>query len=646
MKRRYYLYIVIALIAVGAIFIYTNEFEYAMIPDQEKVYDHTRNDRKGVDVWGRFVSKDSESIRNVTTSEETFEEGAIEIDEELLELGREVFYKETFGNEVFLTDIMGVINGPLSITNIGKAILALNGEGTSNLRVELAEDITLGETIFKKGDIVDTGIDVPKGSLTPLGMPMSWGDGRVRVGISCAACHASVDPVTKTVVENAPNADLNAGLIMALATNSTAFFSHSQIESIEKYVRETSPKIVDSKGKQTSLPDAEELEKAVDQMLIKWPRGNFDSTVDMIANPCQIPDAYTLGDHPYGWSGFSAAGPFKGLASFSNNVHAQNADSLTQVKISDELVDIDPEVYMGMILQNAANPKFRYNPNLEEKPTEFFESVDPTPGAVGVNEIVAQPEFPKVSIVAPAGVFVSGEGFTFNEQNYAVSAWQNTINPPKPKYEISDETIAQGREVFVSAGCISCHAGNNLTNNQVISTKVVGTQPSRAKGLSKTEKVFGESYLYAPDTPVPLPENPKVLKVPTEHLDPEQVKLAFGHDNSPGGYKVPSLIGLYWTVPYLHDGGVAVGQNGELGMTNTIIKGVNPDPKNSLLAMVDRDLRQKVIEANQSSERLRDVRVTGEGHSFWIDEQSGYSKEEQEAVVGYLLSLYKQYGEK
>jgi hypothetical protein len=32
------------------------------------------------------------------------------------------------------------------------------------------------------------------------------------------------------------------------------------------------------------------------------------------------------------------------------------------------------------------------------------------------------------------------------------------------------------------------------------------------------------------------------------------------HRGSNGGYKVPSLVGLYWSEPYLHDGGVAVGK--------------------------------------------------------------------------------------
>ncbi|MBM7662330.1 mono/diheme cytochrome c family protein [Bacillus mesophilus] len=645
MKRRYYLYIMLFLIAIVVGIASMSDFEYAYIPDEDTVVDHSHNSRKGLDIWGTFISEKNDSIQHVSSKNEVFDEGAIKIDNELLKLGREVFYEETFGNEIFLTDIMGIINGPLTIGNMSKAILALKGEGTTNLRVELAKDITIGETHYKKGDLIDTGIDVARGSLTPLGLPVSWADGRVRVGISCAACHATVDPVNKNVIENAPNADFNAGLVMALASNSTAFFSHAEIKSIEKYVLENSPQVIDSTGKVQSLPDSETIEREVDRIVAQWPRGNFDSTIDLVANPCQIPDAYTLGDHPYGWSGFSAAGPFKGLSSFSNNVHAQNADSLSQMEISQELVGIDPEVYVGMILQNAANPEFRYMPSLDVKPTEFFKSVDPTPGVVGVNDMVAQPLYPKVSIVAPAGLFVSENGFKFNEQNYAASAWQNTINPPKPKLDVSKEQIDQGREVFIKGGCISCHAGNNLTNNSVVSTDIVGTEPSRAKGLSKTEKVFGESYLYAPDTPVPLPENPKVLKVPTQHLDPEQIKLAFGHDNSAGGYKVPSLIGLYWTAPYLHDGGVAIGTNGEFGMKNTLLKGISPDPKNSLMAMIDRELRQKVIEENKSSESLRTVRVTGEGHAYWIDGKNGFTNEEQEAVVGYLLSLYKQHEE-
>lgn len=54
----------------------------------------------------------------------------------------------------------------------------------------------------------------------------------------------------------------------------------------------------------------------------------------------------------------------------------------------------------------------------------------------------------------------------------------------------------------------------------------------------------------------------------------EQLKLAFAHGDSPGGYKVPSLIRLYWTAPYLHEGGVAVGKNvnSEIGFSGNCVE--------------------------------------------------------------------------
>lgn len=102
---------------------------------------------------------------------------------------------------------------------------------------------------------------------------------------------------------------------------------------------------------------------------------------------------------------------------------------------------------------------------------------------------------------------------------------------------------------------------------------------------------------------------------------------------------MPSLIGLSWSAPYLHDGGVAVGPNGELGLAETLGKGIVPDARNSLRALMDRTLRQQVIRANASDPHLRAVHVSGDGHCYWIDQQSGFTKEEQEAVINYLLSL-------
>ncbi|WP_251551432.1 electron transport protein [Neobacillus muris] len=620
------------------------DYNYGYTPQSDKLVSYNPNNRSSYDLWGEHIT-DKQAAELLKTEEGrkklSAKNGAVKIDKELLELGRKTFYEETFGNEVFLTDIMGIIDGPFTIGKVTKAIASLKGKGTSNLQVELANDIKIGNKSYKKGEKIDTGIDVVKGTYVPMGMPVSVSDGRVRVGISCAACHATVDPISKKVVEGAPNNDFNLGLLLALATNSSAYFTHANTQNLKQFIMDMDRTITNSEGKVERLPHPEKLEKAVDDIFAKWPRGNFDSTIDLVSNPAQIPDSFTLKDHPYGWSGFAAAGPFKGLAAFSNNVHAQNADSLSQSELSKDLFGVDKEVYLGTILQNAANPKFRYEPALKEKPSEFFRDVDPTPDAVGINQIVEPPQFPKISFVAPDGVIVSSPKHKFNEQNNGVAAWQNTIQPPKPNGEFDQNTVSAGRKVFERANCMSCHAGDALTNNKVISVNKIGTEATRAKSFKKTEKIFGESALYSPDTPIPLPKNPTILKVPTDKLDPEQIMLAFARGNSPGGYKVPSLIGLYWTAPYLHDGGVSVGPDleKEIGVPGTLLSGKLPNPANSLKALVDGELRKKVVETNKSSKDLQQVHVTGEGHEFWVDETTGFTEQEQNVLIKYLLSL-------
>ncbi|WP_394356208.1 electron transport protein [Bacillus changyiensis] len=637
MRKRKWLYIIgVIPIIVVILFLTIRHFEleYAYMPPKEKVISKEKRST-GYDVWGNFITNEKAKQMNLSS-----DKGAVKINDQLLDLGRETFYKETFGNEVFLTDILGILDGPITFTNMVKAITALNGKGTTNLQVELAKTVKVGNRTFNKGEKIDTGIDVVKGTYAPLGMPITYSEGKVKVGISCAACHATTDPKTIQVMEGVTNSDLNTGLMLALATNSAAFFTHAEVKNIKQFMNSQSPVISTGNGKTEHLPNPEKLEKAVDQVFLKWAKGYFDSSIDMKSNPTQIPDCFTLGDHPFSWSGVAMAGPFKGLSVFSNNVHAQNSDSLSQAPASKALFGMSQDAYIGTILQHAAGQKYRYNPKSGKTPSEFFAKADPTPDVPGVNQMIKPPSFPKITLMAPDGVIVSSKGKKVNEQNHAVSAWQNTLKPPTPPQKASRHTMKQGRNVFTRAGCITCHAGSYLTNNQVISARKVGTEPTRAQAFKKTERIFGESKIYAPNTNVPIPKDAKVLNVPTNHLNQEQIKLAWAKNGSPGGYKVPSLIGLYWSAPYLHDGGVAVGSSlKEIGIPGTLSKGKLADPYHSLLAMIDRDLRQQVINSNSASPDLKTVRVTGKGHEFWVDAKNGFSKKEQQALLEYLLSV-------
>jgi cytochrome c553 len=622
---------------------YLAEPEYAYIPPMYKVLNGERtNQEQAFDVWGQAILQaEAEQLRHTAEGHALLSphNGAVAIDTAVLRLGREAFYGETFGNEVFLTDIMGILNGPLTSWSLVKALWHLRGKGTTSLQVELAQTVSIGSRTFIKGSKISTGLDVPRDAYMPLGMKVMFVRGRIKAGITCAACHATVDAETKSVIEGAPNTDLQAGLLLALATNSAAYFVHTDIPALVPFTKGASQTVLTSDGQTATLPDPKALEAAVDATLLKWPPGHFDSMVDLKSAPTQIPDAFTLGDHPYGWSGFAAAGPFQGLSVLNNNVHALNSDALSHTESSLALFGIDPEVYLGTLLLNAATARYRFHPERGQQPSAFFATVDPTPGVPGVNHMVTLPTFPKASLVSPDGLWLSIAGHTVWQEVNAMAAWQNTLLPPPSRYPADAQLVAQGQAVFERAGCVTCHAGTAMTNNRIIPVPELGTEPVRAQALKQTAKALVPALAYAFDMPVPVPQGAHVLPVPTAHLDPEQVTLAFAAEDSPGGYKVPSLRGLYWTAPYLHDGGVAVGPEPatQLGMVGTLLRGILPDPANSLRALVDREQRQRVVDANQSSAALQAMRVLGIGHEFWVDATAGFHQREQDALVHYLL---------
>jgi hypothetical protein len=360
-----------------------------------------------------------------------------------------------------------------------------------------------------------------------------------------------------------------------------------------------------------------------------------------VGNPSKINNAFTLGHHPYAWTGIFAAGPFKGLAAITSHVHAIGSDGLSQVASSAFLMGLDPEVYLGTLLQNAARARYRYDPRRAQSPSAFFAEVDPTPGAPGVNQIVRLPTFPQTSLISEVGLAGSAPGYRFMEQNNALAAFQNTLLPPPAPLPTTPEVITHGRKVFAQAGCAGCHAGAEATNHRIIPVPEIGTDPSRAQALRTTESHYVPPSLYGFDTPVPVPPGTPPLAVPTAELDPHQIQLAFAYGGTPGGYKVPSLAGVYWSAPYLHDGGVAVGVDArtQLGIPGTLHRGILPDPVNSLRALIDRTLRQQVIAANAAAPSLQAMHVQGTGHAFWVDAESGFTPADQEALIQYVFAL-------
>ncbi|WP_404326507.1 hypothetical protein [Aerophototrophica crusticola] len=567
------------------------------------------------------------------------ENGAIQVTPALVQLGRDAFYRETFGNEVFLSDVMGLLDGAMTPWAMTKSLLSLAGGSTTNLELTLARDVRLGDRVLAKGTVVPTGLDVPAGSLLPLGVKMVWDKGRLRAGLTCAACHSTVDAATGKVVEGVPNTDLNVGLMLALASNTSAYFTHVGVKDPTALAGPDAATVTARDGQPVPLPDPAALEALVDGQFAAWPPGSFDSTIDKVNNPTSIPDSFTAEAHPYGWSGFALVGPFRGSSMLSNNVHALNADATTSAQAAPDVLGLDTEVYLALLLRGAANPDFRWDPAGGAPPSAVLAAADPTPESPALVSAARMPTFPKVTYVSTDSLLLSTPGLPVWEKVNAMSAFQETLTAPLPP--LDPQAVQRGARVFDRAGCGACHAGPALTNNRILPVAEVGTEPSRAIALAATEKALAPSLMIAPSAPFPMPAEPRVIDVPipTEQLD--QLALGWAHRGTQGGYKVKGLVGLAWTAPYLHDSGVAVGPDADrqLGLPGTLYAGVTPDPRNSLRALLDRDLRAKVVAANRADARAQTTHATGEGHPFWADAAAGFSPAEQEDLVSFLLSI-------
>jgi hypothetical protein len=642
--RKFSLFLLILLLAVG-IGAPLIDVEYAYLPPLDRVVNPQRiNLDVAYDIWGEPVTHaEAQALMQTEEGRRRLDPsaGAVLIDEDFLRLGREAFYQETFLNEIFASDIAGILDGPLTPWEFTKAILRLRGEPTTNLRVALAETVTVGGQRFEKGTLIDTGLHVPRGALAPLGMKMRIEGGRIKAGVTCALCHAAVDPGSGDVIEGAPNFDLNIGVLMALAPNSAAYISNAALPPRELWEGEGIPVPIGD-GEKGEIPPPHILEDHVDRIFLRWPPGTFDSTADLVANPSQNPDSFTWGDHPFGWTGFASIGPFRGLSTLNNNVHALNSDGLSHVELTEELFGFSKELHYAMTLQNSALARYRWDYRDGVLPSVFFALVNPTPRAVGTNAMVPTPTFPRGSLVSPDGMLVSREGYSVWEHINAISAFQNTLVPPPPPLETDLESLTLGGEIFERAGCANCHSGPTYTNNRVIPVAELGVSPSRAQGNANSFPGMAfPPQIWSWNTPVPLPENPLVLEVPVT-VPEEDILLAHAADPAEsGGYKVKGLLGLYWSPPYLHDSSIAVGKDpeSELGLPGTLLNRVRPDPVNSLRALIDRNLRNRLIRLYEMDQDLRDVKVTGKGHEFWVDKENGFSAEEQEALILYLLTL-------
>jgi hypothetical protein len=74
-------------------------------------------------------------------------------------------------------------------------------------------------------------------------------------------------------------------------------------------------------------------------------------------------------------------------------------------------------------------------------------------------------------------------------------------------------------------------------------------------------------------------------------------------------------------------------------MARTLVRGIAAEPGQSLVALLDRDIREAVISANRADPDLQRSNIEGIGHEFWVDREAGFNLQDQIDLILFLLSL-------
>ncbi|TWH42331.1 hypothetical protein CAL7102_05975 [Dulcicalothrix desertica PCC 7102] len=597
--------------------------------------------------------------------------GAVQITQELIDKGEDIYFNRKIGDNFGLQGVFGFAQGFATIVpEITTAITQLGGQATKNLQITLQKDIVLGSRTFPAGTRLNTGLKVEKGGTFPLGFIT---DEKTRtIGISCAACHASISNEGKRLA-GVPNGELVISLLTALAPNTSAGFARLNFNPLDPQYQGNGKTIIDSKGQTVTLPDPEKFEKAFDDAVLDVPFGNFESSTDSINNTTQIPSGFTFKNHPYSSDGQFAVGPFAGLSAFNNAVHSSEINLLAATQLSQETLNIDPEVYIGTFLQNAADPRLRLPDGV--KPSVWLQQKQQELGIpfAELEDQVSAPgagNYPNLrpSLVTYNGLFFSPNSDNPNDiasgkfffANNAMSAFQNSLVPPANRTQenfkaLRSGSVQRGARVFEKANCATCHIPPFFTDNTIHPIEEIGTNSARAKSRLGLNNLLVEPKLYTFDTTVPVSANAQVLDVPTDGISVNSTTLPKGILPD-GGYKTTTLRGLYFSAPYLHDGGVAVREGSlkvfgnsrfqvvdpsGLGLTGTLSQGLPADPASSLRALLDQELRKKVVTANKLNPALSPERANldGTGHEFYVDNQTGFSTQQQTDLINFLLAL-------
>jgi hypothetical protein len=157
--------------------------------------------------------------------------GAVEITQELIDKGEDIYFNRKIGDTFGLQEVFGFAQGfDTIVPEIRTAIAQLGGQPTKNLQITLENDIVLGSRTFPAGTVLNTGLKVEKGGTFPLGFVPDEKTGTI--GVSCAVCHETVSNEGKRLA-GIPNGELAISLLIALSPNTAAGFPRLNFDPLD-----------------------------------------------------------------------------------------------------------------------------------------------------------------------------------------------------------------------------------------------------------------------------------------------------------------------------------------------------------------------------------------------------------------------------
>lgn len=361
--------------------------------------------------------------------------------------GQAVFVDESFGNEAFFGDVVGLhtlLNGLTPSQALGAGV-HINLDRVP----EAVSDVLTGNDFAAK----QTALENPAVTRTLLlagavigvkAIPNQAGDSLISAGITCALCHATAEsndfeltqdnvtslPIGRLQLNGVPNTQINVGAILAL----TPFAQNAGQETVD-FLNAFGPGAFDPRA----LPD--------------------NPLDDGILNPTSIPQIWNFVDleeqgYAYNWDGL-----FKGENSVASQAEA---------------------VYDLIMHANGsfATASGNLPPALSVAPPQTL-----------VDRLVAAEDN------APGNDIVT-------QDLLDLQAWERSIVSPTP--ENFDEALAeQGFKLFYGdADCVRCHSSTEFTG-PILSTGIVlnppqgdlaeGIKTPGLRGVAQTAPFFHDS---------------------------------------------------------------------------------------------------------------------------------------------------------